>query len=74
MRGAYTQYVKQKGCCGSVRQCPATEAAHAKRKEDAELRLARIQNGKHESYQNGKMVEVGPFEIPETSCINPETR
>ena len=45
MRGAYTQYCKEKG--------NAVEHAHALRKEEAELRLARIQNNKEPSHKNG---------------------
>jgi hypothetical protein len=45
MRGAYTQYIKEKG--------DAVEQAHALRKEKAKLRLARIQNNKEPSHKNG---------------------
>jgi hypothetical protein len=56
MRGAFTLYTKQKGCAPSLtsRRTEAVERAVALRKEKAELRLARITNGKHPDYQNGK--------------------
>lgn len=53
MRGAYYQYIKTKGVAPSLKS-DAVEEAHAKRKEDAELRLAKIQNGKDPRYKNGK--------------------
>lgn len=57
MRGAYTQYVKSKG----IKPTCAVEEAHALRKEQAELRLARIQNNKEPSHKNGhpKSAEKG---------------
>ena len=58
MRGAYTSYLTQKGGCngGSCggRKTAAVEQAVALNKERAELRLARIQNGKDPRYKNGK--------------------
>ncbi len=57
MRGAYTQYLIQrgKGCCGGTScKTAAVEKAFALEKEKAELRLARIQNGKDPAYKNGK--------------------
>ena len=51
MRGAYFQYLKQKGS----RKTGAVEEAAARNKEAAELRLARIQNGKEPSMKNGKI-------------------
>lgn len=38
---------------GISRYTDAVEAVNAKRKEDAELRLARIANGVEPAYQNG---------------------
>ncbi|HVI71341.1 MAG TPA: hypothetical protein VM656_07635, partial [Pyrinomonadaceae bacterium] len=49
MRGAYTQYVKSKG----VRPEDVVEQAKARHKEQCELRLARIMNGKEPGYKNG---------------------
>ena len=51
MRGAYTQYLKSKG--HSPRATDAVEEATALHAEACELRLARIQNGKEPSHQNG---------------------
>jgi hypothetical protein len=45
MRGAYTQFCKEKGC--------AVEEAKALHAEACERRLARIQNGKEPSHING---------------------
>jgi flagellin-like hook-associated protein FlgL len=53
MRGAYYQFVKEKGCPVS-RLSDTTEAARAKAAEDAELRLARIANAADPAYKNGK--------------------
>lgn len=50
MRGAYFQYVRQKGIS---RYTDAVEAVKAKAKEEAELRLARIMNNAEPSHQNG---------------------
>lgn len=50
MRGAYNQFIRQKGL-------QAVENAMAKLKEEAELRLARIQNGKEPSHVNGSATE-----------------
>lgn len=61
MRGAYIQFQKEKGCCCS-RKSSTVEQACALRKEEAELRLARIQNGKHPEYQNGKTLQVADGE------------
>lgn len=49
MRGAYTQYIKSKG----ISPNDAVEQAAARRKEEAELRLARIANNKEPSHKNG---------------------
>ena len=46
------QFLKCKGQCSC--KTDAVERATALRKEQAELRLARIQNGKDPAYQNGK--------------------
>jgi len=54
MRGAYFQFVKAKGAGLESRLCQATEQAQAVRREEAELRLARIQNGKEPSHRNGR--------------------
>ncbi len=53
MRGAYTQYCKQKG--------DAAEWALAQHKEASELRLARIMNNAEPSHKNGhpKAAEKG---------------
>lgn len=53
MRGAYTQFIKSKGYAPSVTSSDATEKAAALHKEQCELRLARIQNGKEPGYENG---------------------
>ena len=53
MRGAYYQFVKEKGCPVS-RLSDTTEQARVKASEEAELRLARIANGSHPDYKNGK--------------------
>lgn len=50
MRGAYTNYLAEKG---ESRYTDAVEKIKARAKEDAELRLARIFNGKEPDYQNG---------------------
>lgn len=50
MRGAYFQYLKQKGV---TRSTDAVEQAKARRKEESELRLARIMNNAEPSHQNG---------------------
>lgn len=50
MRGAYHQYLRMNGIS---RYTDAVEAVNAIRKEEAELRLARIMNNKELSYQNG---------------------
>lgn len=50
MRGAYIQYLKSKGS----RKTNAVEQACALVKEQAEVRLARIANGAHPDYKNGK--------------------
>lgn len=52
MRGAYHNYMKQKGTPPSLKS-EAVEEAAAQHAEECELRLARIQNGKHPEYQNG---------------------
>jgi len=52
MQGAYYQYLRTKGIPSS-RTTNAVEAANALRKEQAELRLARIMNEKEPEYQNG---------------------
>lgn len=51
MRGAYHSYVHMNGIS---RYTDAVEAVNAKRKEDAELRLARITNEAEPLYQNGR--------------------
>jgi hypothetical protein len=51
MNGAYNQYLKIKGHCPSVSK--AQEDELALRKEEAILRLARIQNGKEPSHCKG---------------------
>lgn len=40
------------------RVCQAVEQAKARHKEECELRLARIQNGKEPSHQNGRPYEA----------------
>jgi len=50
MRGAYFQYLKQKG---TSRLTDAVERAKARHKEDTELRLARIMNNAEPSHQDG---------------------
>lgn len=50
MRGAYTNYLAEKG---ESRYTDVVEKLKARAKEDAELRLARIFNGKEPGYQNG---------------------
>lgn len=56
MRGAYVQYQKMKGS----RKSNAVEQACALVKETAELRLARIMNGTHPDFQNGKVIVGEP--------------
>lgn len=51
MRGCYNQYLIQKGHTSNLTK--AVEDARAIRAEEAELRLARIMNGKEPSHQNG---------------------
>jgi hypothetical protein len=58
MRGAYFQYLRSKGE-PTLRTTGAVESARARDKEAAELRLARIQNGKEPSHKNGKKVISG---------------
>jgi hypothetical protein len=62
MRGAYFQYLKSKGQCSC--KTDAVESAAARHKEEAELRLARIQNGVHPDYQNGKTLTGCPDSQP----------
>lgn len=50
MKGAYTNYLAEKG---ESRYTSAVEKVLARAKEDAELRLARITNGVHPEYKNG---------------------
>lgn len=50
MRGAYYQYIRTNG---TSRYTDAVEALKAREKEDAVLRLARIQNGAHPDFKNG---------------------
>lgn len=50
MKGAYTNYLAEKG---DSRYASAVEKVLARAKEDAELRLARITNGAHPEYKNG---------------------
>lgn len=50
MRGAYTNFIAEKG---ESRYTEAVERIKARAKEDAELRLARITNGVHPEYING---------------------
>lgn len=52
MKAAYHQYIRQKG--HSPRLTGAVEDAAARHKEECELRLARIQNGKEPGYKNGE--------------------
>jgi hypothetical protein len=52
MKGAYYQYLRSKGI-PATRTTDAVEKAQAFRKEEAELRLARIMNGAEPEYQNG---------------------
>jgi hypothetical protein len=59
MRGAFSQFVKSKGYAPSVTSADATERAAALHKEQCELRLARIQNGKHPDYKNGHGTKKG---------------
>lgn len=54
MQGAYTQYCKAKGYGATG----AVEQACALRKEEATLRLAKIQNGKDKNHKNGKVTTV----------------
>lgn len=54
MRGCYNQYLIQKGHTSNLTK--AVEDAQALRAEAAELRLARIMNGKEPSHQNGKVL------------------
>lgn len=49
MRGSFVQFVKLEG----AKPVCSVAAAKAKHKEECELRLARIQNGKEPGYQNG---------------------
>jgi hypothetical protein len=51
MRGAYFQYCKEKGQPSGM--VDAVEQVHAQRKEEAELRLARIMNHAEPSHKNG---------------------
>jgi hypothetical protein len=53
MRGAYYQFVRERGCPVS-RLTDAVESAGARAAEDAELRLAKIANGADPKYKNGK--------------------
>lgn len=53
MRGAYTQFIKSKGYAPSLTSADTTERAAALHKEQCELRLARIMNGKEPGYENG---------------------
>lgn len=50
MRGAYTNYLAEKG---ESRYTSAVEKVMARAREDAELRLARIMNGAEPEYING---------------------
>lgn len=50
MRGAYTNFIAEKG---ESRYTEVVERIKARAKEDAELRLARIFNGAEPDYQNG---------------------
>lgn len=50
MRGAYTNLIAEKG---ESRYTYVVEQMRAKAKEEAELRLARIFNGKEPEYKNG---------------------
>jgi hypothetical protein len=51
MRGAYVQFIRTKG---TSLYTAAVERAHNLRKEEAELRLARIFNKAEPEMQNGK--------------------
>jgi len=51
MRGAYVQFIRTKG---TSLYTAAVERAHNLRKEEAELRLARITNGAEPDMRNGK--------------------
>lgn len=51
MRGAYFQYMKEKGFAPGL---DASAAAAALHKEKCELRLARIANGKEPGYDKPK--------------------
>lgn len=48
-------FVKSKG----FKPTCAVDKAAARHKEDCELRLAKIQNGKHPDYQNGHGTKKG---------------
>lgn len=50
MRGAYTNFIAEKG---ESRYIDVVERIKAKAKEEAELRLARIMNGAEPEYKNG---------------------
>lgn len=51
MNTAIECYIKSKGAVSS--RSPAQEEILLRRREDAQLRLARIQNGAHPEYRNG---------------------
>lgn len=51
MKGAHTQYIRQRGC---GRVTDAVEKAKALEKEKTEARLARIMNGKEPEMRNDK--------------------
>lgn len=64
MRGSYTNFL-----INTSRKSVAVERALAEDKEAAELRLARIQNGKHPDYRNG------PWEqAQEIASVSKDTR
>jgi hypothetical protein len=54
MRGAYTQYLKQKGCKPQCKCKPLKIHPDLLKEESAELRRARIQNGAEPDMKNGK--------------------
>jgi hypothetical protein len=55
MRGSYTGFIARQVINGtSSVKTDAVEVATALHKEACELRLARIQNGKEPSHQNGR--------------------